>query len=301
VAKITINDLLDAGVHFGHQQSRRNPKMKPFIYGTRNGVSIFDLRYTMTQLGEACQFLQDTAADGGQVLFVGTKRQARDPVYHAATRTGMHYMCHRWLGGTLTNFQIIRSRISYMKRLQEMETDGTMESLPKKEVAALRRQKDKLEKTLGGIANMPKLPDAMVVVDVNREHIAVREANRMQIPVVAMVDSNCDPFPIDYAIPGNDDAVRAINTTMDAFVAAVEEGLSIYGKEAPVQQQPQPEAETTEQGTSAAQDPASSQESADYSYQANGQQTEASEGTSEGTPEKVETSAQNGEQDQGQE
>ena len=230
---VAITDLLEAGVHFGHQTKRWNPKMKPFIYGTRNGITIFDLTVTMRMLADACEFLRDTVANGDNVLFVGAKRQAQETVREAAERTGMFYMCDRWLGGTLTNNHVVLKRVGYMKRLQAMETDGTTAKMPKKEVAKLRREREKLERTLIGIAGMGRLPAALVVVDVARENIAVREANKLGIPVVAIVDSNCDPEPVDYVVPGNDDALRAIKVLIDALAAAIQEGVQTRSKSAP--------------------------------------------------------------------
>jgi len=241
VAKTSITDLLEAGVHFGHQTKRWNPKMKPYVYGARNGITIFDLTNTMRRLAEACTFLSDTVADGGHVLFVGAKRQAQEAVREIAERTGMYFMCDRWLGGTLTNHRVVLSRVAHMKKLQTMEADGTTAKMPKKEVASLRRERSKLERTLGGIAEMKKLPAALVVVDVGRETIAVREANKLDIPVVAIVDSNCDPDPIDYVIPGNDDALRAIKVIVDALANSIEEGLQLGGKGGTVASAPVPQ------------------------------------------------------------
>ena len=221
----TIMSLLDAGVHFGHKTRRWNPKMKPYIYGTRNGITIFDLKITMYRLAEACDFLHDVAAKGGQILFVGAKRQAQECVRDIAERLNMPYMCDRWLGGTLTNQKVVLTRIKYMKKLQAQDADGSLDNLPKKEVAGLRRDLTKLQTTLGGIADLTKLPDAMVVVDVAREHIAVAEAHRLGIPVVAIVDSNCNPDLVDYVVPGNDDALRSIKVLMDTMAASIEDGL----------------------------------------------------------------------------
>ena len=224
--KTTIMSLLDAGVHFGHMTRRWNPKMKPYIYGTRNGITIFDLRITMHRLADACDFLHDVAVKGGQILFVGAKRQAQECVREIAERLNMPYMCDRWLGGTLTNQKIVLTRIKYMKKLQAQEADGSLENLPKKEVAGIRRDLAKLQTTLGGIADMTKLPDAMIVVDVAREHIAVAEAHRLGIPVVAIVDSNCNPDLVDYVVPRNDDALRSIKVLMDTMAASIEDGLN---------------------------------------------------------------------------
>jgi small subunit ribosomal protein S2 len=224
VQRTTITDLLEAGVHFGHQTKRWNPKMKPYIYSTRNGIAIFDLTITMRHLSLACDFLRETVAKGGSVLFVGAKRQAQEVVREAAEQCGMFYMCDRWLGGTLTNQRVILSRIGYLKKLQQMETDGSMAALPKKEVAGLRRERAKLEKTLHGVSELKGLPNALIVVDVGRENIAVNEAVKLGIPVVAIVDSNCNPGTIDYVVPGNDDALRAIKVVIDALAGAIREG-----------------------------------------------------------------------------
>jgi small subunit ribosomal protein S2 len=230
VQKTAITDLLEAGVHFGHQTKRWNPKMKPYIFGTRNGITIFDLTKTMHHLAESCAFLRDTAAAGGKILFVGAKRQAQEVVRGVAEKTNMFFMCDRWLGGTLTNHRVVLSRVAYLQKLRGMEEDGTMDTLPKKEVAGFRRERGKLERTLGGIVDMKKLPQAMVVVDVGREHIAVAEAKKLGIPVVGLVDSNCAPDQIDHVIPGNDDALRSIKIIMDTLCGAVIEGLNMGGK-----------------------------------------------------------------------
>ena len=230
MAKITITDLLEAGVHFGHQKRRWNPKMKKYIYGTRNGITIFDLGKTMQQLAIACDFLTETAANGGQILFVGAKRQAQECVKAVAESVGMPYMCDRWLGGTLTNQKVVLTRIAFMKKLRAQVADGSLEKMPKKQVAGLKRELSKLETSLGGIADMPKLPAAIVVIDVDREHIAVKEAIKLGVPVVALVDSNCNPDGIDYVIPGNDDALRSIKVIMDALQAAVQEGVEVISK-----------------------------------------------------------------------
>lgn len=230
MASVNITDLLEAGVHFGHKTKRWNPKMKPYIYGTRNGITIFDLTITMKQLATACDFLHDIAAQGGQILFVGAKRQAQECVRDIAERLNMPFMCDRWLGGTLTNQQVVLSRVGYMKKLQAQDTEGALDDLPKKEVAGLRRELGKLQTTLGGIANMRGLPDAVVVIDVDREHIAVQEASKLGIPVVALVDSSCNPDQVEYVIPGNDDALRSIKVIMDAIATAVADGLSVGNK-----------------------------------------------------------------------
>ncbi len=230
MAKITIQDMVKAGVHFGHQTKRWNPKMKPFIYGTRHGVTIFDLTITMGNLAQACDFLRDTVANGGNVLFVGTKRQSQEIVREAAQQTGMFYMADRWLGGTLTNNAVIMRRARYMKSLRDMQNNGDIDKMPNKEASSARRELEKLERTLSGIADLAKLPDALVVVDVERDHIAVCEASRLGIPVVAIVDSNCDPDMIDYVVPGNDDAVRSIGLLAGAFAQAITDGLNLSGR-----------------------------------------------------------------------
>jgi len=230
VAKTTITDLLSAGVHFGHQTRRWNPKMKPYIYGTRSGITIFDLGKTMQQLAQACDFLTDVASKGGQIMFVGTKRQAQEIVRSTASRLGMSFMCKRWLGGTLTNQKVVLSRVAFMKKLQAQNEDGSLAALPKKEVSGLLRELDKLQDALGGIAEMHKLPAAVVVIDVEHEHIAVQEAVKLGVPVVALVDSNCNPDQIDFVVPGNDDAVRSIKVIVDALAGAIEDGLNMCGK-----------------------------------------------------------------------
>jgi small subunit ribosomal protein S2 len=227
---ITIRDLLDAGVHFGHPTSRWNPKMKPYIYGKRNGIYIFDLTATMRQLDQACKFLYETSANGGSILFVGTKRQAQELIRNAAEQTGMHYMCERWLGWTLTNNQTIRKSIARMQMIQQKLENGELDALPKKEASGMKRELVKLQRYLGGIANMRQMPQALVVIDVDREDIAVTEANRLNIPVVALVDTNCDPQNIDYVIPGNDDALRSVSTVMSALVSAISSAREIYLK-----------------------------------------------------------------------
>jgi small subunit ribosomal protein S2 len=206
---VTMRQLLEAGVHFGHQTRRWNPKMRRYIFGERNGIYIIDIQQTIGLLEHAYHFLRDAVAKGGTVLFVGTKRQAQEAVEAQASRVGMPYVNYRWLGGMLTNFETIRTRLERLRELERMEQDGTLELLPKKEVLQLSRERDKLERNLGGIRNMAKPPSAIWVVDTVKEHIAVAEANRLGIPVVAVVDTNCDPDTIDFVIPGNDDAIRS--------------------------------------------------------------------------------------------
>jgi small subunit ribosomal protein S2 len=206
---VTMRQLLEAGVHFGHQTRRWNPKMKRFIFGERNGIYIIDIQQTIGMLEHAYGFLRDTVAQGGSVLFVGTKKQAQEGIEQQAQRVGMPYVNYRWLGGMLTNFETMKTRLGRLRELEEMEASGTFEVLPKKEVLTLQREREKLERNLGGIRDMQKLPSAVWVVDTVKEHIAVKEANRLGIPVVAVVDTNCDPDMIQYIIPGNDDAIRS--------------------------------------------------------------------------------------------
>ena len=206
---VAMRQLLEAGVHFGHQTARWNPKMRPFIFSERNGIHILDLRQTLESSETSYAIARDIAAEGGTVLFVGTKKQAQSAIEEAAKRAGMPYVNHRWLGGMLTNFQTIHKRILYMLELEQMETSGEMESLPKKERLRLRREHEKLEAVLGGVRDLRRQPDAVFIIDINAEHIAVAEANRLDIPVIALVDTNCDPDLVDYVIPGNDDAIRA--------------------------------------------------------------------------------------------
>jgi len=221
---VTMKELLEAGVHFGHQTKRWNPKMKKYLFGERNGIYIIDLQKTIEKFNEACRFVGEIAGRGESVLFVGTKRQAADSVQEGAERSGMFYVNHRWLGGTLTNFQTIRKSINRLKQLEQMQSDGSLEGLPKKEALHLGREVEKLNRTLAGIKEMSRLPAAVVVVDTKRERIAVREARRLGIPVVALVDTNCDPEEIDYPIPGNDDAIRSIKLITSRLSDAVLEG-----------------------------------------------------------------------------
>ncbi len=226
---ITIKQLLEAGVHFGHQTSRWNPKMKPYIFGARNGIHIIDLQQTVGMLRDACGFIRDLVGDGGQILFVGTKKQAQEVVREAAERCEMFYVNNRWLGGMLTNFQTIRKSIDRLKRVEEMlETSSIADALTKKELLGISRERDKLMSMLGGIKTMRKLPDAMFVVDTKKEEIAVREANKLGLPVVAAIDSNCDPDLITHKIPGNDDAIRAIRLFVEAIADASIEGRTLY-------------------------------------------------------------------------
>lgn len=220
----TMKELLEAGVHFGHQTRRWNPKMKRFIYGDRNKIYILDLHQTLERLEQACSFVRDLASNGGRVLFVGTKRQAQESVQAAAETCGMHYVNYRWLGGTLTNFRTIRQRIDALERLLADEGNGAYELLPKKEARRLMEKRRKLEKALGGLRNMDSLPDAVFLVDLRKEKIAVDEARRLGIPSLGMVDTNCDPELVDYPIPSNDDAIRAIKLISGLIAQAVREG-----------------------------------------------------------------------------
>jgi small subunit ribosomal protein S2 len=209
MAVVSMRQLLEAGVHFGHQTRRWNPKMKRFIFSERNGIYIIDIQQSIGMLEEAYHFVRDTVAKGGTILFVGTKKQAQEAIEQQAQRVGMPFVNYRWLGGMLTNFETIKTRLARLKELEQMAEDGTMELLPKKEVLQLDREREKLQRNLGGIRGMTKPPAAIWVVDTVKEHIAVKEANRLGVPVVAVVDTNCDPDVIDYIIPGNDDAIRS--------------------------------------------------------------------------------------------
>ena len=228
MAKITIQTLLDAGCHYGHQTRRWNPKMKSYIFGERNGIYILDLKQTMYGLDSAYTFLKETAAKGGKILFVGTKKQAQEPISQQAERCGMPWINQRWLGGMLTNFVTMRSRISRMEELEAMVEDGRMATLPKKEQALLGKELDKLQKNLGGVRDMTSLPQAIFVVDSKREEIAIREANRLHIPVVSLLDTNSDPDVVEYGIPANDDAIRSVALMCEIAANAV---LAGTGKE----------------------------------------------------------------------
>ena len=224
MAVVSMKQLLEAGVHFGHQTRRWNPKMAPYIFTERNGIYIIDLQKTVRKLDEAYSFVRDVAANGGEILFVGTKKQAADSIKEEADRCGMHYVNARWLGGMLTNFKTIQKRIERLAQLRKMEEDGTFELLPKKEVVKLKLEIEKLEKFIGGIKKMKALPAALFIVDSKKEKIAVSEARKLHIPIVAIVDTNCDPDEVDYVIPGNDDAIRAVKLIAGAMANAVLEG-----------------------------------------------------------------------------
>ena len=243
MAKITIQTLLDAGCHYGHQTRRWNPKMKSYIFGERNGIYILDLKQTMLGADKAYTFLKDTASKGGTVLFVGTKKQAQEPIAAQAERCGMPYINQRWLGGMLTNFVTIRSRIQRMEELEAMVEDGRMSLLPKKEQAVLTKELAKLQANLGGARTMVALPQAIFVVDSKREEIAIREANRLHIPVVSLLDTNSDPDVIDYGIPANDDAIRSVSLMCELAADAV---LAGSGKEQITAEEMAAPAESTE-------------------------------------------------------
>ena len=224
MSSVSMKQLLEAGVHFGHQTRRWNPKMARYIFTERNGIYIIDLQKTVKKLDEAYDFIKDVAAEGGEVLFVGTKKQAQDAIKEEAQRCGMHFVNARWLGGMLTNYRTMKTRIARLEQLNKMKEDGTFDLLPKKEVIKLELEIEKLEKNIGGIKNMETLPKAMFVVDTRKEKIAVAEAKNLGIPVVAIVDTNCDPDEVDYVIPGNDDAIRAVKLISGAMADAIIEG-----------------------------------------------------------------------------
>ncbi len=243
---ISMKQLLEAGVHFGHQTRRWNPKMAPYIYTERNGIYIIDLQKSVVKVDEAYDAVSDIAAQGGTILFVGTKKQAQDAIKSEAERCGMYYVNERWLGGMLTNFKTIQSRIKRLKDLEKMEEDGIFDVLPKKEVIKLRKEWDKLEKNLGGIKEMKRIPDAIFIVDPKKEHICVQEAQSLGITIIGIADTNCDPDELDYVIPGNDDAIRAVKLIVSKMADAVIEARQ--GEEGEVAE----EAETAEEAAEAA-------------------------------------------------
>ena len=240
MATLTMKELLEAGVHFGHQTKRWNPKMQKYIFGERNGIYIIDLQKTLKKFREAYAFVRDLAADGGTVLFVGTKKQAQDSVAEQATRVGMPYVNQRWLGGMITNFSTVYKRLQRLKELEVLEQTGGAHVLTKKEALVLSREREKLERTLGGIRDMQKLPSAIWVVDTKKEHIAIAEAKKLGIPVVAILDTNCDPDEVDYPIPGNDDAIRSVATLTRVVADAVAEGLVARAGAAAGEEKPEP-------------------------------------------------------------
>ncbi|MCS6830101.1 MAG: 30S ribosomal protein S2 [Armatimonadota bacterium] len=240
MATVTMKELLEAGVHFGHHTRRWNPKMKRYIYGARNGIYIIDLHQTLQLFEQAQAFVQEVVQNGGHILFVGTKKQAQEAVREAAERSRQFYVNKRWLGGMLTNWKTIQERIKRLNELEKMEADGTLDRLPKKEAAKLREEKEKLESVLAGIKEMPGLPHAVFIVDLKKEHIAVQEAHRLEIPIIAIVDTNCDPDEVDLVIPGNDDAIRAIKLLCNRIADAIVEVKAVEWQGAEV-------VETTEQ------------------------------------------------------
>ena len=231
MAVVTMKQLLEAGVHFGHQTRRWNPKMRRFIFGERNGIYIIDLQQTLERIDSAYRFVRGTVEEGGTVLFVGTKKQAQEPVEQQAKRCGMPYVSHRWLGGMLTNFQTVHARVSKMRELQRMVDSGETEAMPKREALRVTRELDKLTRNLGGIKDLERAPNAIFVIDTKKEHIAVTEANRLGIPVVAVVDTNCDPDLVQYVIPGNDDAIRAASLMSRVIADAAREGRSLHQRD----------------------------------------------------------------------
>ncbi|MFL6205766.1 MAG: 30S ribosomal protein S2, partial [Acidimicrobiales bacterium] len=230
MAVVTMKQLLEAGVHFGHQTRRWNPKMKRFIFGERGGIYIIDLQQTLSRIEDAYIFVRDLVADGGSILFIGTKKQAQDPIQSYAEKVGMPYINQRWLGGMLTNFETIGKRVAKMQEYRRMRASGEFDAMPKKEALLLSRELEKLERNLGGIARMEKLPDAVFILDTKKEHIGVTEANKLGIPIIAVVDTNCDPDVIQYVIPGNDDAICSGNLMCRVIADAVEEGRYIASR-----------------------------------------------------------------------
>ncbi len=259
---VTKRQLLEAGVHFGHQTRRWNPKMKQFIFGERNGIYIIDLEQTLGLLGTAYDFVRDLAARGGTIFFVGTKKQAQEPVEQFAASCGMPYVNLRWLGGTLTNFQTIKLRIDRLQQLKDMEDQNLNETLPKKEILRLRHEREKLDRNLHGIAEMTELPDALFVLDTKKEQIAVAEARRLGIPIVAVVDTNCDPDEVDYPIPGNDDAIRSANLMCQVIADAVIAGKALRPSQVFEPDEPAAEVELEERVEVPTETPAESTETA---------------------------------------
>jgi small subunit ribosomal protein S2 len=242
MAVVTMKQLLDSGAHFGHQTRRWNPKMKRFIFTDRNGIYIIDLQQTLTFIDKAYEFVKETVAHGGSIMFVGTKKQAQESVAAEATRVGMPFVNQRWLGGMLTNFSTVHKRLQRMKELEAMEQTGGFEGRTKKEILMLTREKNKLERSLGGIRDMAKVPSAIWVVDTNKEHLAVAEARKLNIPIIAILDTNCDPDLVDYPIPGNDDAIRSAALLTKVIAAAVADGLQARAGQGNGEGKPQAEA-----------------------------------------------------------
>lgn len=233
MAQVTMRQMLEAGLHFGHQTRRWNPKMKPYIYAPRNGIYIINLDVTMKLFRKACDYIAGLVADGGSVLFVCTKRQGQSIISEEAQRCGMYFVNHRWLGGMMTNFQTIKNSVDRLKKIEAMQEDGTINRFPKKEILQMEKERVKLDRNIGGIKNMRSLPDVLFVIDPNKEDIAVSEAQKLGIPVVALTDTNCDPDGINYVIPGNDDAIRAIKLITSAVAHAIQEGKERRGEETP--------------------------------------------------------------------
>ena len=242
MAVVAMKQLLEAGVHFGHQTKRWDPKMAEYIYQARNGIHIIDLQKTSKKIDEAYKFMKEVAEEGKDILFVGTKKQAQECIKEAAEKSNMFYVDQRWLGGMLTNFKTIRQRIQRLNKLEEMQEDGTFDVLPKKEVAQLKNEMEKLEKNLGGIKNMTNMPGAMFVVDPKNERIAVQEARKLNIPIIGLIDTNCNPEDVDYPIPGNDDAIRAVKLITDVMANAIIEGRQGEILEAETEMEEQKEA-----------------------------------------------------------
>lgn len=253
---ISMKQLLEAGVHFGHQTRRWNPKMARYIYGERNGIYIVDLQKTVKKLKEAIKFMRDLATTGEKVVFVGTKKQAKDAIQEEAGRCGEYFVNQRWLGGTLTNFQTIKKTIARMKELQRMSEDGSMDKLPKKEKLLLLKELAKMEKSIGGIKTMTDLPGAVFIVDTKKEHNAIMEARKLGIPIVGIVDTNCDPDEVDYIIPGNDDAIRAVRLIVSLMADAVQEGKEALRIELEKQQAAAEKAEAEAEGIAEKAEPA---------------------------------------------
>ena len=247
MAVVAMKQLLEAGVHFGHQTKRWDPKMAEYIYQARNGIHIIDLQKTSKKIDEAYEFMKEVAEEGKDILFVGTKKQAQECIKEAAIKSNMFYVDQRWLGGMLTNFKTIRKRIERLNKLEQMQEDGTFDVLPKKEVAALKNEMEKLEKNLGGIKNMTRMPGAMFVVDPKNERIAVLEAKKLNIPIIGLIDTNCNPEDVDYPIPGNDDAIRAVKLITDVMANAIIEGRQGEILEAESEMEQEAEASTDQQ------------------------------------------------------
>lgn len=261
MAVVSMKELLEAGMHFGHQTKRWNPRMKEYIFGARNGIHIIDLAKTLRKLDETYKFVKKLAEEGGSLLFVGTKRQAKDAVLTQTKRCRMHYVVERWLGGTLTNFQTIKKNIQHLKRLEAQEKGEGFPSLTKKEALKKVKEREKLERALGGIKEMEELPGALILIDVYKERIALKEANKLKIPVVALVDTNCDPTGVDYIIPGNDDAIRAITLVCTKMADAILEGRPEILKEVE-EEIPEPAERAETETTETAKEPAESAETA---------------------------------------